>query len=678
MATASATMNSPMNPGSADPGQMQLNGPAPTLPGPTSPPGSSLLKPGDLARTVGNQMLTDPMGMVKDMVRQPTVKKLLPLFVIMFVLAAFGLASMNMKATPMKPLTMMLSDADKQVAMEALKTAEFKPELDMTTGQIMVPENKYQEARMLIASKGLPRTEAQGIDSLKDMPAMTTSQFMEQVRYNNAMEQELARSISQIAGIKSARVHLAAPKQSVFVRDRVPTKASVVITRAPGKAVSSANVSAIIQLVASSVPYLAPENVSVIDNFGSLMNEMLTEQPLGLTSAQLQQKQQMEDLYRTRLIQLLAPIVGETNVSAQVSMSKDRATFKDAVGIPGSLTNTPPNPPQNPAATPDTTSDITKGVTEKGIQTIARSTKNYELDRSVRHTKTAMGTIQKIGVGVLINERPIPAGMKVEKPADGVAPATTIPYTQEELDRLNQLVRGAVGYNEERGDVVTVISTHFEPQIDPDAVPWYKDDTIAGVANSSVIAVLFLLFLMVVVRPMVRKLTAPPFDAVAMAAAAAEAAAREAAAAEKIKAERIAEAVAAAAAKVVADRAAAEEAAELERQRLLEEAKLQAQAETEERIRLETEEAERIKKEEEAARIAAELEAGEDIEIEEGETLEEIKARMSHLKPKKPAISADMLNTANTYDDKVALIRMIVSEENTRARMASVLKNMIK
>ena len=702
MATASATMNTSVT----DPAQAQLSGPSPVLPGPSAPPGSSLLRPGDLARAVGNQMLTDPMGMVKDMVRQPTVKKLLPLFVIMFVLAAFGLASMNMKATPMKPLTMVLSDADKQVAMEALKTADFKPELDMSSGQIMVPESKYQEARMLIASKGLPRTEVQGIDGLKDMPAMTTSQFMEQVRYNNAMEQELARSISQIAGIKSARVHLAAPKQSVFVRDRVPTKASVVITRSPGKAVSSANVSAIIQLVASSVPYLAPENVSVIDNFGSLMNEMLTEQPLGLTSAQLQQKQQMEDLYRTRLIQLLAPIVGEVNVSAQVSMSmdfnqqeittedfdqrdkgpktrselyvEDRATFKDAIGIPGSLTNTPPNPPQNPAATPDTTADITKGVTEKGVQTIARSTKNYELDRSVRHTKTAMGTIQKIGVGVLINERPIPAGMKVEKPADGVAPTTTIPYTQEELDRLNQLVRGAVGYNEQRGDVVTVISTRFEPQIDPDAIPWYKDETIAGVANSSVIAVLFLLFLVVVVRPMVRKLTAPPFDAVAMAAAATEAAAREAAANEKIKAERIAEAVAAAAAKVVADRAAAEEAAEAERLRLLDEARLQAQQETEERMRMEAQEAERVKKEEEAAQAAADLEASDEIEIEEGESMEEIKARMSHLKPKKPSISADMLNTANTYDDKVALIRMIVSEENTRARMASVLKNMIK
>ena len=657
-----------------------------------------MLSPGDLARSLGNQVLNDPMGMIKDMVRQPTVKKLLPLFVIMFVIAAFGLASMSMKSTPMKPLTMMLSDADKQVALEALKAAEFKPEIDMGSGQIMVPENKYQEAKLLIASKGLPRSEAQGIDGLKDMPAMTTSQFMEQVRYNNAMEQELSRSISQISGIRSARVHLASPKQSMFVRDRVPTKASVVITRAPGKSISSANVQAIIQLVASSVPYLAPENVSVVDNFGSLMNEMLVEQPLGLTSAQLQQKQQMEDLYRTRLIQLLAPIVGEANVSAQVSMSldfnqqeittedfdqkekgpktrselyvEDRATFKDAVGIPGSLSNTPPNPPQNPSATPDTSADISKGQTEKGIQTIARSTKNYELDRSVRHVKSAMGTVQKIGVGVLINERPIPAGMKVEKPADGAAPMTTIPYTQEELDRLNQLVKGAVGFSEERGDVVTVISTHFEPQVDPDAVPWYKDETVAGVANSTVIAVLFLLFLVVVVRPMVKKLTTPAFDAAAMAASAAEAAAREAAAAEKIKSERIAEAVAAAAAKVVADRAAAEDAAEKERVRLLEEARLNAEAETEARMKKEAEEAEKLK--------AAEEGLNEEVEMEEGETLEEIKARMSAHKPKKPTISADMLDTANTYDDKVALIRMIVSEENTRARMASVLKNMIR
>ncbi|NBY04623.1 MAG: hypothetical protein EBQ82_04305 [Betaproteobacteria bacterium] len=219
--------------------------------------GLTPLRSSDITRSAASTALTDPMGMVRDMMRQPTVRKVLPLVVILLVVAAFGLASLSMKAPPYRPLTMMLSEADKQVALEALKTADFKPEIDVNTGQITVPVARFHEAKMLIASKGLPRNDQQGIEGLKDMPAMTTSQFMEQVRYNNAMEQELARSISQIAGIKSARVHLASPKQSVFVRDRVPTKASVVITRAPGRAVSAANVTAIIQLVSASVPYLA-------------------------------------------------------------------------------------------------------------------------------------------------------------------------------------------------------------------------------------------------------------------------------------------------------------------------------------------------------------------------------------------------------------------------------------
>ena len=629
------------------------------------------------------------MGMIRDMMRQPTVRKVLPVIIILLVVAAFGLASLSMKTPNYRPLTMMLSEADKQLALEALKGADFKPEIDANTGQITVPANKYHEARMLVSSKGLPRTDAQGIEGLKDMPAMTTSQFMEQVRYNNAMEQELARTISQIGGIKSARVHLASPKQSVFVRDRVPTKASVVITRAPGKSVSSANVQAIVQLVASSVPYLAPENVSVVDNFGTLMNDMLNEAPLGLTSAQLQQKQQMEDLYRTRLIQLLAPIVGEANVSAQVSMAldftqqevttedfdardkgpktrselfvEDRNTFKDAIGIPGSLTNTPPNPPQNPAATPATGADPAKGQSEKGVQVTARSTKNYELDRAVRHTKAAMGTVQRIGVGVLINERPIPAGRKVEKPADGSPVPTTIPYTQEELDRLNQLVRGAVGFSENRGDVVTVVATRFEPQVDPDFVPWYKDETVTAIANSGVVALLFMLFLFLVVRPMVRKMTRPEIDPAAIAAAAIAAATAEAAAAEKLKAERIAAAEAEVAARLAQEKADKEAAEAAAAQAAAEAAAAEAAAA-------------------EAARLAAEQ--GEDkpdeIEIQEGESLEEIKARMSSLKPKKPTISADMLNTANTYDDKVALLRMIVSEDTARARVAGVLKNMIQ
>ena len=664
---ATATMNTALTAPGTPPAAAGNEAPTPAR---NSETGLTPVRSSDITRSAASTALTDPMGMVRDMMRQPTVRKVLPLAVILLVVAAFGLASLSMKAPPYRPLTMMLSEADKQVALEALKTADFKPEIDVNTGQITVPVGRFHEAKMLIASKGLPRNDQQGIEGLKDMPAMTTSQFMEQVRYNNAMEQELARSISQIAGIKSARVHLASPKQSVFVRDRVPTKASVVITRAPGRAVSAANVTAIIQLVSASVPYLAPENVSVVDNFGTLMNEMLVEQPLGLTSAQLQQKQQMEDLYRTRLVQLLAPIVGEANVSEDFDQRKegsktrselyveDRNTMRDAIGIPGSLSNTPPVPNINPAASGDNNPDPTKGQSEKGVQVTARSTKNYELDRSVRHTKTAMGNIQRLGVGVLINERPIPAGMKVEKPADGGTP-TTIPYTQEELERLNQLVRGAVGFKEDRGDVVTVVSTRFETPVDPDAVPWYKDEALAGMANSAVIALLFMLFLFLVVRPMVRKLTTPDFDPAMIAAAAADAAAREASAGERLKAERIAMAVAEAAAKVVHEKAAAEAEAE---------AKANEQA------------AALAAAEEKVAELSAKVETmdepPQEIEIQDGESLEEIKARMSSLKPKKPTISADMLNTANTYDDKVALIRMIVSDDSTR--VAGVLKNMIQ
>ena len=700
MATASATLNSPL--GTSNNALTTTDG---------SSTGSSMVTSGtplrstDLARSAANTALSDPMGMVRDLVRQPTVKKALPIIVILMVVAAFGLASMSMKTPSYRPLTMMLPENDKQLAIETLKAGSFDPQVDNNTGQIMVPGDKYQEARMLLASKGLPRTEAQGMDTLKDMPAMTTSQFMEQVRYNNAMEQELAKTISQIAGIRSARVHLAAPKQSVFVRDRVPTKASVIITRAPGKQVSSANVQAIISLVASSVPYLAPENVSVVDNYGTLMNEMLGEAPLGLTGAQLQQKQQMEDLYRTRLIQLLAPIVGEANVSAQVSLQldftqeeittedfdqrdkgpktrselyvEDRNSFKDAIGVPGSLSNTPPNPPQNPASSETAVADPNKGVSEKGVQVVARSTKNYELDRAVRHTKTAMGNVQKLGVGVLINERPIPAGTKVEKPADGSAAPTTIPYTQEELDRLNQLVRGAVGFNDKRGDVVTVVATRFEPPVDPDAVPWYKDESLASLANSGVVALLFITFLLFVVSPMIKKLNKPEVDPAALAAAALAAASAEAASAEKMRTERIANAEAEAAVRATQERVAREEAEEKIRKAKEEELmqlQMAEEASAAESVRMAEEEAAR-----EAERLAAASEEPEgptEVELAEGESLEDLKARMGNLKPKKQAIPADLLNNANSYDDKVALIRMIVADNS--GRVAGVMRGMIE
>jgi len=205
---ATATMNTALTAPGTPPAAGGNETPAPAR---SSETGLAPVRSSDLTRGAASTALTDPMGMVRDMMRQPTVRKVLPLAVILLVVAAFGLASLSMKAPPYRPLTMMLSEADKQVALEALKTADFKPEIDINTGQITVPAARFHEAKMLIASKGLPRNDQQGIEGLKDMPAMTTSQFMEQVRYNNAMEQELSRSIAQI-GLAQTKCVCARPR----------------------------------------------------------------------------------------------------------------------------------------------------------------------------------------------------------------------------------------------------------------------------------------------------------------------------------------------------------------------------------------------------------------------------------------------------------------------------------
>jgi flagellar biosynthesis/type III secretory pathway M-ring protein FliF/YscJ len=326
-----------------------------------------------------------------------------------------------------------------------------------------------------------------------------------------------------------------------------------------------------------------------------------------------------------------------------------------------------------------------------------------------------MGTITKIGVGVLINERPLPPGAKVEKNPDGSTP-TSVPYTPEEIERLNQLVKGAVGFNNDRGDVVTVVGTKFEPQYDPTVIPWYRDENYQVMVNAGVVGGIFLLILLTVVRPMVRRLLAPEIDPKALAAAAADAATNQAQMAIDVAtAENAAAQAAAAFAKKshegemlrISEEAmrAAEESARqaqeatyaAEQARLAAEAKAAAEALAAEEARL-REEALRAEREalaaEMAAKAAAEAEAEAaqaaaahaaaseaasetaDIEIEEGETLEEVKARMASMKPKKQSISADLLNTANSYDDKVALIRMIMAEDSTR--VAGVLKSLIE
>ncbi|MFM8919682.1 MAG: flagellar basal-body MS-ring/collar protein FliF [Limnohabitans sp.] len=483
----------------------------------------------DVGNATPNSSAGGGLLKIQELMQRPGVKKAMPLILMGLAVLLFAILYILINMPSYRPLMINMSEADQQTAIEALKASEFKPVLDPNTGQITVPSKKYHEARIFLASKGLPKTGNVGVESLKDQSAMTTSQFMEQVRYTAAMEQELSRTFTQIDSIQAARVHLAMPKQSVFVRDRTPPKASVVITPYPGRSVTQNQVQALVHLVASSVPLMTPENVAVVDNQGKLITDSSTAAALGLTSAQSQHKQKMEDVYRQRVMQILSPIVGDSNVRSQVNMSldftqtetttedfdtrekgpktrseavsEDKSTAPEAGGIPGALSNTPP---PAPSATTNSAASTTAGAGATQGTSAARSTKNYELDRSVRHVKNATGTLERLSVAVLINER-APTVTKNDK--GEVTDSKPNPYSDEEITRMQDLVRGVVGYDEKRGDVVTVVQAKFEPEPVYDlSIPWYKDESMQTYIKSGLLGVMFLAFLMLVIRPAVLRM----------------------------------------------------------------------------------------------------------------------------------------------------------------------------
>ena len=614
---ATATLNNP-----AEAAAMQAPAAGQNMPANTAQPGSEgQLVPASGLASVNTT--TEVLNGVRNVLMQPAVRKALPAFVVVIALIVFGIAYSWIQATPHRPIMPGMSEMDQQAAFDVLRNNNFSPRIDQQNGQLTVPSDKFHQARIFLASQGIPKSGPMGLDGLRDQSSMTTSQFMEQVKVNAAMEQELARSVMQISTIQSARVHLATPRQSVFVRDRVPPKASVVVAPFPGRMVAPSQVQAIVHLVSSSVPYLTPDNVTVVDHIGNLLTESAAELMLGLTAAQTQHKTQIEEMYRQRIMQILAPVVGEMNVRTQVnlmldftqvetttedydtgdrgprtrseSLAEDRAARVNAEGVPGALTNTPP---PNAVANPNTAADPNTGVTEGSETLSSRTTRNFEMDRTVRHVRNAMGGVQRVSVAVVINERPPlpPEPVAEGAEGDGQPQPRPQPYTPEELQRMQDLVRGVVGFDAQRGDLVTVVPARFEP---PDAmieVPWYLQNEVHQAGRFALIGLMFMVFLLIVIRPIMRAM----YDT------------RKAAdAAEEAK-------------KALAD-------GEL----------------SEEDMRM--------------------------IQIGEGETLEEIKAK---LKPKKSAISMDMLDTANTYDDKVALIRMLVAEDS--GRVANVLKGMIR
>ena len=360
---------------------------------------------------------------------QPAVRRAVPAIGAVFVVLAFAIIYFWMEEPAYRALYPGMAEGDRQGAYEALMGAGYEARIDGSTGQLQVPEGRYHEARLFLAGQGLPLGSVEGgFDALAEQSSMTQSQFMEQVRYNAAIERELGRTIAEISSIANARVHIAMAKQSPFVRERTPPKASVTVTPYGGRVVTERQVEAIVHLVSASVPYLPAENVAVVDHLGTLLTGTADRAAMGMNGTQLDYKRNVEDELRGRVLKILAPIVGAENVRAEIDVAMDftqtestierydeagqgpktrsetlaseRGSELAAIGVPGAVSN---EPPEDPAFTEDGTATEGEGQAGGAGTFSSRSTRNYELDRRIEHTKRASGTIERLSVAVVVN-----------------------------------------------------------------------------------------------------------------------------------------------------------------------------------------------------------------------------------------------------------------------------------
>lgn len=402
-------------------------------------------------------------------------------------------------------------------------------------GAILVASDQVHDARLKLAAQGLPKGGNVGFELMENQK-LGVSQFHEQVNYQRSLEGELARSIQSLAAVGAARVHLALPKPSVFVREQQKPTASVLLNLQTGRVLDQSQVSAIVHLVASSVPELPTSNVTVVDQNGNLLSDTSKQAgPKQLDPNQLKYVLQIQQGIVRQVESLISPLVGQGNVRAEATADIDFAqvdtaaeTFKPnsppepsairsqqtseagspptpAVGVPGALSNQPPGAATAPIAggTP-VPGSAGSGATRKDATT------NYEVDKTIRYEQKQMGGIKRLTVGVLVNYR------RIVDPKTGKV--TVRALSAAEVSQINDLVREAMGYNKERGDTLNVTNAPFEgvdkPVEPPEAIAWWKDpDTWALVKQVGkfllafiVLCYLFFRILRPMMRPVLRKL----------------------------------------------------------------------------------------------------------------------------------------------------------------------------
>ena len=395
-----------------------------------------------------------------------------------------------------------LSDRDGGAIIESLQQLNVPYKFAEGGGALMVPANQVHEVRLRLASQGLPKGGLAGFELMENQK-FGTSQFLEQVNYQRALEGELARSMQALAAVQSARIHLAIPKPSVFVKEQQKPSASVVLALYPGRALDSAQISGIIHLISSSVPDMPAKNVTVVDQSGLLLSSAREGGAEPLDASQLKYVRQIEQDYIRRIEAIVAPLVGATNVRAQITADIDFAQTEqtaeiykpnqdpkdisvrsqqkteslnggdqNAGGVPGALSNQPPIPATAPIVAATGAPADAPGA-PPGANMHKESTVNYEVDRTIRYTKLPVGSIKRLSVAVVVNNRTV---------TDKSGKASSKPLSDGEKTQIIALVKEAMGFDANRGDTLNVLNSAFNVEKEEPVaeIPlWKQPDNIA-------------------------------------------------------------------------------------------------------------------------------------------------------------------------------------------------------
>ncbi|MDX1515705.1 MAG: flagellar basal-body MS-ring/collar protein FliF [Woeseiaceae bacterium] len=407
-----------------------------------------------------------------------------------------------------------MSAAEAADVSEALRAADIDFKLNAGTGDILVPQAALHEARMQLASQGLPQSAGVGMDMMNEQSGFGRSAFMETAQYQYALEAELARTIASLGAVREARVHLAIPKQTSFVRDRKATSASVLVHLYRGRTLEADQAAAVVNLVASSIPDLQPRDVTVVDQYGTLLSEGDDMSVGAQATSQLKYVRRLEESYKKNIEELLTPLVGPGRVRAKVvadvdftfteearesfdpnttavrseQISEDLRTGEGtaAGGVPGALSNQPPE---------SSGDDAPQIAGESEVRNSSRSSvRNYEVDRTISHTRPQAGTIRRLSVAVLIDQ-------------NGEGDDQAAPLTEEVLARYTTLVREAVGFSEARGDTVVVLGEAFlrvDDAVAAEPPAFWEKPLLRDILKQVLGAALVLAIAFGVVRPMLK------------------------------------------------------------------------------------------------------------------------------------------------------------------------------